>query len=254
MKNMIKFFGVIALVAVIGFSMAGCKEDETDPTPQTVTYEGDAGGVRYTLKITENTARYTAQSGDSYELTVSTKKSTGTVEKNEGGTLTLKPSRGATTFTATVSSSGIDRMSGTITFDKEADGTLPAPETLTPPAPPVTGNNPFKGKWTGQLIDTVGGESHNTPFTITFADTTFEDSFTLFYGAIVKQKGTYTYTANTVTTKTTAVDYIYNGESETGGWVSSGERFDEFGINLTGTLSNGKLIFDDWGGEVTKTN
>ena len=33
MKNAIKLFGVIALVAVIGFSMAGCKEDETDNDP-----------------------------------------------------------------------------------------------------------------------------------------------------------------------------------------------------------------------------
>jgi hypothetical protein len=147
MKSMIKFFGVIAIVAVIGFSMAGCKEDETDPTPETVTYQGTADGVTYTLKITENTARYTAQSGDSYELTVGTKKSTGTVEKNEGGKLTLKPSRGTATFTATVGSSGISAMSGTITCDKEADGTLPAPETLTPPAPPVTGNDPFAGTW-----------------------------------------------------------------------------------------------------------
>ena len=113
-------------------------------------------------------------------------------------------------------------------------------------------DNPFKGTWTGQFIDTVNGESHNTPFTITFADTTFEDTFTLFYGAIVKQKGTYTYTASTVTTETTAVNFIHGDESS-GGWVSSGDFFDEFGINLTGTLSNGKLIFDGWG-EVTKTN
>jgi len=142
MKNTIKLFGVIALVAVIGFSMAGCKEDETDPKPQTVTYTGTADGVTYTLKITENTARYTAQSGDSYELTVGTKKSTGTVQSVTGGTLTLQPSReGAATFTATVSSSGITAMNGTIAFD--VGDSQEAPTTVTP-IPPNNGNNAGK--------------------------------------------------------------------------------------------------------------
>jgi len=37
MKNVLKAFGVIALVAIIGFSMAGCKNDDDggDPKPQT---------------------------------------------------------------------------------------------------------------------------------------------------------------------------------------------------------------------------
>jgi len=136
MKNMIKFFGVIALVAVIGFSMAGCKDD---PTPQTITYEGIAAGVRYTLIITENIARYTAQKDDSYELTVGAKKSTGTVQSVEGEKLTLKPSNGEA-FTATVSSSDITAMTGTITF---TDGSSqPAPTSITP-----TGNDPFAGTW-----------------------------------------------------------------------------------------------------------
>jgi hypothetical protein len=43
MKSMIKLFGVIALVSVIGFSMAGCKEDETDPTPQPTGNDPFAG-------------------------------------------------------------------------------------------------------------------------------------------------------------------------------------------------------------------
>jgi len=30
MKNTIKFLGIIAIVAIIGFSMAGCKDDEED--------------------------------------------------------------------------------------------------------------------------------------------------------------------------------------------------------------------------------
>jgi len=149
MKNLFKLFGIIALVAVIGFSMSGCEETETAPTPGTVTYTGTADGVTYTLKITENIARYTAQIGDTYELTVGTKKSTGTVEGVTGGTLTLKPSNGAA-FTATVNSSGITGMTGTITFD---DGTSqPVPTVITPPAPPVTGDRPVKDRW-GIWID-----------------------------------------------------------------------------------------------------
>jgi len=101
MKSMIKFFGVIAFVAVIGFSMAGCKEDETDPTPQTVKYKG-AGA----------------------------KKSAGKVDSVSGSVLTLKPSReGAATFTATVSGNNLANLSGNTIWD---DGTtFTAPGALT---------------------------------------------------------------------------------------------------------------------------
>ena len=193
MKNMIKFFGVIAFVAVIGFSMAGCKEDETDPTPQTVTYTGTADGVTYTLKITENTARYTAQSGDSYELTVGAKKSTGTVEKNEGGKLTLKPSKGTDAFTATVNSSGITAMTGTITFD---DGSpQPAPPTITPPAPPVTGNDPFAGTWTGKYK--MDGVDYDLKYVAG------NGTWLLYFNNSELSKGTYTFSGNTVSMKIT---------------------------------------------------
>jgi len=189
MKRMIKLFGVIAFVAVIGFSMASCKQDETDPTPQTVTYEGDAGGVRYTLKITENTARYTAQSGDSYELTVGTRKSNGKVQSVTGGTLTLQPSReGATTFTATVNSSGITAMSGTIAFD--VGDPQEAPTTITPP--------PFKGSWSGTIAE---GPLAGQALTIVFDDTTWQYILANNKG----QKGTYIYSGYDATMTITHV-------------------------------------------------
>jgi hypothetical protein len=150
MKNTIKLFGLIALVTVIGFSMAGCKEPETGPTPgtitpRTVTYQGTASSKTYTLKITENTSRvaYTPQNGDSYELTDGTRKSTGTVVSFISLTFTLKPSRGTTTFTITISSAGITAINGTIAFD---DGnTQTGPGTVTP-------SDRFAGTWEAPFI------------------------------------------------------------------------------------------------------
>lgn len=116
---------IIALAALIVFSMVGCSENEPEhnPIPETVTYQGTIGGVSYTLKITENISRaaYAPKGGDNYELSDSAKKSTGTVKSISGGTLTLLPSAaGAESFTATVSESLITAITGTITFD---DGT-----------------------------------------------------------------------------------------------------------------------------------
>jgi ABC-type glycerol-3-phosphate transport system substrate-binding protein len=88
MKNKMKFFGIIALVAVIGFS--ACSNGSTGgggkssgggggstTTDSSITYTGkSADGSSYSLKITENNGRaaYTPKKGDSYELTVSGKK------------------------------------------------------------------------------------------------------------------------------------------------------------------------------------
>jgi hypothetical protein len=123
MKNMIKFFGVIALVAVIGFLVAGCKEPETDPTPQTVTYKGTADSKTYVLTINETDG--------TYELTVGGKTSKGSATKS-GSTWTLTPT-GGDAFTVTVSSLGITDMKGEITF---TDGSKEnAPTTVTPIPP-----------------------------------------------------------------------------------------------------------------------
>jgi len=131
-KSVFKLFGFIALVAVIGFSIAGCDNGNGpggDPGPQTLTYRGTGDdGSEYTLKIT----------GDNYELTVTPtsgppKTSSGTVTKN-GTEFTLTPS-GADpedAFTISVNTTGgITEIEGTITF---TDGeTQEAPEEITPP-------------------------------------------------------------------------------------------------------------------------
>jgi len=134
MKNW-KQLTVMAIAAIIAltFAFIACGGDDDGNPPQTETYSGTAGGSTYTLKITE-AARYVAQVGDSYVLTVTTggttKTSSGTVTKS-GNELELTPSSpGASSFTVTVSTAGITAMTGTITF---TDGNPPqeAPATIT---------------------------------------------------------------------------------------------------------------------------
>jgi len=105
--------------------------DGSGGSPQTQTYTGMADGQLYTLKITENTARYTAQSGDDYELTAGEKTSRGEVLSG-GSNLTLKPTNSSNTFTVTISGSNLTKMNGQITW---TDLTVSAaPATLTIPS------------------------------------------------------------------------------------------------------------------------
>jgi len=199
MKNSIKLFGIIAMVAVIGLSMAGCKQDVTDPIPQTVTYRGiDDNNQMYMLKITENTGRaaYTPQRGDSYELTVGTKKSRGTVVSYINLTITLQPSvAGATQITVTVSSSGITGMTGTITFT-DGSPSETAPTTVTPS---TGGSDPIAGTWEG-----VAPGSGNSTFNVkTIAA---NGSFKNYLNNAEYARGTYTFAGNTVTMTITEMD------------------------------------------------
>ena len=77
MKNLLKLIGFIALVAVIGFSMAGCGDLDPGGGPQKATYVSeDDNGNKYTLEIEETggrsarSARSAAQPGDYFKLTV----------------------------------------------------------------------------------------------------------------------------------------------------------------------------------------
>jgi len=184
MKNNARLVWIIALIAIIAL-MAACPADDSEP--QTVTYSGKDNDSIYTLKITEG-ARYAAQDGDSYVLTVTTsgttKTSSGTVTV-AGATLTLTPSGSTTTFTITVDASGIIEMSGTITFNDST--TAAAPTTVTPLTP-----TKFDGRWlnlyalsdygytdfswtfTGDqcLFKTAGTQTFTWLGTFTFTDTT----------------------------------------------------------------------------------
>jgi len=143
MKNFIKWIGIIALVAVVGFSFASCKgADAAEPTSATYKSFGSDGNI-YELKITKdpNRAAYKPQAGDTYELTITfpdkteTETSSGTVA---GGSVdsgfTLKPSGSETTFTVTVSSEKMTKISGTITTNQ---GTVLQSQNLFP----VTGGS-----------------------------------------------------------------------------------------------------------------
>jgi len=81
MKNIIKLFGAIALVAAIVFTMAACPT-QSSPTdgpkaatePRTTIYVSKDNNYQYTLEITENlqnrSVRYAARRGDTFKLTV----------------------------------------------------------------------------------------------------------------------------------------------------------------------------------------
>jgi len=141
--NRIKLFGLIALVAVFGFSMAGCGggagDGDDNPgngtIPQTAQYlSADSEGNLYTLTITEDadnrSSRYTAQSGDTYELTTGIKISRGIVSIDSSGNLVLTPVSGIFTVTVTISGGNLTSITGTITWD---DGdTTTAPGDVTP--------------------------------------------------------------------------------------------------------------------------
>jgi hypothetical protein len=126
MKNLFRLFGLIALIAVIGFSMAACGGDDDGGGSNTATYTGKSGGTTYTLKITENTTRYTAQSGDAYVLTAGSNTSKGMVDSFENGVFTLIPSNAPTSsFTVTVSGSSITSMNNTITWTDNTTASAP---------------------------------------------------------------------------------------------------------------------------------
>jgi len=160
MKNkcyvpLVRLFGIIALAAVIGFSMAACGGGGGGG-PQTVTYTGtSSSGEKYTLKITEYTERYTAQKGDDYELTTGSKKSYGKVVKVENDILTLGPLEDLlTTFTATVSASGLTALNGTITWT-DSSTTNASGTTLTGGGSGGSGSGSGSGGGSGGLGESL---------------------------------------------------------------------------------------------------
>ena len=147
MKNMVKLFGAIALVAVIGFSMAGCDTGggggggggSTTAVAQKVSYGGiNENGDAYSLEITEKVSRaaYSAKTGDSYVLTLSPKSGgekktkTGTVNKVETSQIILN-NTASVTITVKISGQGMTQISGSITWDG-ASTSVTIEVTLTP--------------------------------------------------------------------------------------------------------------------------
>ena len=79
MKNIVKLFGIIALVAVIGFSMAACGDDDSGGG-------GGGGSVTFTINgLTPNTSYYVAPGFNGGVATSDIKQ----VKSNATGSLTI---------------------------------------------------------------------------------------------------------------------------------------------------------------------
>jgi len=134
MANKRGLFGILAIALIFGMAVVSCDSDsdseDRNITPQTVRYSGVSGSTSYSLIITENTARYAVQAGDSYELIAGSKKSTGTVIAFSGGVLTLKPSNSDKTFTVTTSGSNLTGFTGSVKWDGDTTETT-LPDRLT---------------------------------------------------------------------------------------------------------------------------
>ncbi|MDR2758487.1 MAG: hypothetical protein LBB78_03815 [Spirochaetaceae bacterium] len=202
-KKQFGFFGIAVLVAAAMFITAGCDTGSGGGggSGTTVTYTGTASGTTYTLTITKNTSKaaYTPQAGDSYVLTIGGQKSSGTVQSVSGGTFTLKPASGST-FTATVSGSGITGINGTIALD--GGGTVPAPGTMTGGGgdddssddDDSSGGGNFTGGYTPQNLNNTVWKA--TGYSLTFTSTT---EYLLEEIGGPKHPGTYTVSGTAIT-------------------------------------------------------
>jgi len=175
MKNTFKFLGIIALVAVIGFTMAACgggdggnTTPDDDPTSETYT-SYDSEGTKYELEITKDPNRAAAfkpHEGDTYVLTITPKggtpkTSTGTVKAVNGNDITLENINGI--FTVTIDGKTIKSFKeDNIPVD---DGEpVKKPETLAPSDPSDSGT-PITGAATLNLSGQVYTKEENTTAT-----------------------------------------------------------------------------------------
>jgi len=219
---------------VAGYTLGGIDYstgggNSSSNNPQTATYTGTSGSTAYTLKITENTARYTAKNGDAYELTAGAKKSTGTVNNVSGGVLTLKPSNAATTFTASVSGSSLTALNGTITWTDKT--TAAGPGTFT------TGSNPGTGSGGTVTITDIPAKYNGKYATFVAANNAGADTTVSIVGyqSVSGTLGTSSF-ANTTFPR------IANGSVSIPAWLrnadntlvrySGNDTFDIFGISI----------------------
>jgi hypothetical protein len=211
MKNVFKLFGIIALVAVIGFSMIACDNgggggggggspssgspSSGSTTRDAKTYTGTADNATYTLKIEDpSRAALTPATNDKYTLTSGSKTSTGTITA-AGLTLTLKPSNAQTTFTVTVTTgNGITQITGTITWNDNT--TAAAPDVLLPGGASSKNLSPKTYLGRGSYQDTLEFTSASNG---TYKNT----------GRSLNVQGTYTVSGNTVSTT-----FQYQGQTE----------------------------------------
>ena len=123
MKNFIKFFGIIAIIAIIGFSMIACKNsDDDDKDTDSIIGSGqfagkDVLGNSYSLSVGSDASR-SAVKGDNFKMNLSTRDGktrnvTGTVTAiSDDGTLTLKENSSNIEFTAKTDGTVLETVIG----------------------------------------------------------------------------------------------------------------------------------------------
>jgi len=134
MKNLVKIFGIITLVVLIGFSFSTCggglgdyDYGDYDYTDDSITYRGYANGVLYTLKIIEDPdyRTFVPHLFDDYELIVGSKESYGYIgyidSITSGGTtyrvFGLKPYYSEERFYVSVSSNSSTNSNSITSFE-----------------------------------------------------------------------------------------------------------------------------------------
>jgi len=139
MKNKFKLFGIVVLIALIGFSMASCSnpaggtgETDTDRAPVDYvtisTHTATRGGVTFTFVVREGIERATV--GNRFQLTVSREGSeqivTGRIISVDQNNLVCQPDYNESpTFTVRLSGASITSIVGTLTFNDGARETGP---------------------------------------------------------------------------------------------------------------------------------
>jgi len=157
MKNFFKILGLVAIVAIIGFSMAACNSGSTTGgAPEAVTYSGaTSNGDLYSLEVFNNTTyEFTWTNGNT------TKTSSGTVKGVNGYEFILLPSNAAPneTFNAIVTNDGLSAVNGVLTWTDGTTKTMSG--TLTPVVPSpnssASGNTSASSNTSGGTL-TVNG-------------------------------------------------------------------------------------------------
>ena len=115
MKNLFKFVGIIALVAIIGFGMVACKDDATEEDSIEGTWTGNMGGQFATVIISSST----------WSINVAGFQDSGNFTKN-GNTGTMYSSNLGSVVVGTASVKG-----NTITIILNSNSDIPGTHTLT---------------------------------------------------------------------------------------------------------------------------
>jgi hypothetical protein len=179
MKNVLKakairkIAGIIALVAVIGFSFTACGDASGGggggggtkvPDTTSATYTANDGAYTYTMVITKASGKavYQPKEGDAYVMTINPGniKSSGTVKSIDNGKFTLASGNGNKEFTVTFSENTITNIEGEIPRDDGEKFEAPVRKSVT-----ITGINNWTygtqnweraGVWLFTDVDTYG--------------------------------------------------------------------------------------------------